>query len=104
MSDTMPKFPTRLLDEMSQKKGEVDLDEKTILVPFEAPLSIVLQPETGVLTIENENPHQNAHGINVRAVFSRKALLELLLSLKRIETALNTGIEEFVETNILDES
>ncbi|MDR1310280.1 MAG: hypothetical protein LBK01_00140 [Burkholderiaceae bacterium] len=104
MSATMQKFPTRLLDEMSQKKGEVDLDEKTILVPFEAPLSIVLQPETGVLTIENENPHQNAHGISVRAVFSRKALLELLLSLKRIETALNTGIEEFVETNILDES
>ena len=84
---------------------EVDLTEKVVNVPFDAPISIVFDAETDTLYIENERQENpGVPRIKMRAVFKPAAIRQLLSSLKLIEAALKLTEERVVETNFLDKT
>ena len=85
-------------------KKEVDLAEKVIAVPFNAPISITFDQETNTLFIENAPYHANAPRLTMRAVFSAAAAQQLLASLKKIEAALKLTEDTLVDTNFLDKT
>lgn len=83
---------------------EVDLTEKTVSIPFDAPISIIFDEETNTLLIENTQENPKTPRIAMRAVFSAEAIRQLLSSLKRIEDALKLTEERPAETNFLDKT
>ena len=84
--------------------NEVDLTEKIITIPFDAPISITFDQETGTLLIENAQDNPNVPRITMRAVFSAGAIQQLLSNLRKIEDALKMTEEYPAETNFLDKT
>ncbi|MDR0933512.1 MAG: hypothetical protein LBM56_00260 [Burkholderiaceae bacterium] len=86
------------------KEENVDLTEKVVSVPFNAPISIIFDQGTDSLWIENEQANPDSPHITMRAVFSAEAIQQLLSSLKKIEDALKMVEERPAETNFLDKT
>lgn len=83
---------------------EIDLTEKVVSIPFDAPISITFDQETGSLLIENAHNNPTAPRITMRAVFTTAAIQQLLANLKKIEGALKMTEEYPAETNFLDKT
>jgi len=81
---------------------EVDLTEKIVTVPFSAPISIAYDQSTHSLMIENAHHDPKTPRVTMRAVFTGDAIHQLLVSLKKIEAAIQTDEKPPAETNFLD--
>ena len=77
---------------------ELDFTDKYFPIPFDAPITVQLDQETGAIWIQNTQLHPSVKGgITMRAMFSPAAARELALALKRLESALGSPIEDLAK-------